>query len=109
MKIILTSSGNNLESETSEVFGRAPYFIFADTETDEISAHENPALSASGGAGIQAAQFVTDLGAEAVINGNIGPKALKVIQTAGIKIFQHEGKTVAEVVNNFKAGKLSEL
>ena len=109
MKIILTSSGNKMESETSEVFGRAPYFILADTETGEISVHENPALSASGGAGIQAAQFVADLGAEAVVNGNIGPKALKVIQTAKIKTYKHEGKTVAEVIDKFKAGALSEF
>ena len=109
MKIILTSSGSSLASETSEVFGRSPYFILADSETSEYKAYENPALSASGGAGIQAAQFVIDLGADVIINGNIGPKALKVIQSANIKIFKHEGQTAAEVFANFKAGKLGEL
>ena len=109
MKIIITSSGKTLDSEISEVFGRCPVFILADTETGEFTAFDNTAVSARGGAGIQSAQFVVDQGAEAILNGNIGPKALSVIKAAGLPIYVQEGKTAAEVIDNFKAGKLQKL
>jgi hypothetical protein len=58
VKIAVTANGQDLDAPTSPVFGRCPTYILVDVETMQFEAVANPALSAPGGAGIQAAQFV---------------------------------------------------
>jgi predicted Fe-Mo cluster-binding NifX family protein len=83
MKIIVTSEGPSLDSSVDPRFGRAKHFVLVDTETDAFSAHDNAQnLSAPQGAGIQAAQTVARLGAEAVLTGHVGPKAFTTLQAA---------------------------
>ena len=53
VRIVVTSEGNGLSAEASQVFGRCPMYIFVDTDTLEFEAVPNPAMSAAGGAGIQ--------------------------------------------------------
>jgi predicted Fe-Mo cluster-binding NifX family protein len=110
MKIAISISGNKLESPFDPRFGRAAAFCLVDSETGEWSSHENPALSASGGAGVQAAQFVAKLGAEAVVSGAYGPNAFDTLSPAGIEMYlapTGEPLTAADVLVLFKAGKLS--
>jgi predicted Fe-Mo cluster-binding NifX family protein len=110
MKIAISISGNKLESPFDPRFGRAAAFCLVDSETGEWSSHENPALSASGGAGVQAAQFIAKLGAQAVISGAYGPKAFDTLSPADIEMYlapTDETLTAANVLELFKAGKLS--
>jgi predicted Fe-Mo cluster-binding NifX family protein len=65
----------------------------------------NAAQGASGGAGIQAAQYVVAQGAQAVLTGNVGPNAMDVLQAANIPVYPVAGGTVREAVEAFKAGK----
>ena len=106
MKIVVTSNGTNLDAPASPVFGRCPTYIFVDTETMEFEAVSNPAMSAAGGAGIQAAQFVIEQGAQAVLTGNVGPNAYNVFQAANVPIYLLAGGTVREAVEAYKAGRL---
>lgn len=108
MKIVVSAGGAELDSATSPVFGRCPIFLFVDTESLAFEAVENPAVSAGGGAGIQAAQFVIQQGAQAVLSGNVGPNAYQVFSAAGIHIYQHGEDTVRQAVEAFKAGRLQE-
>ena len=55
MKIVVTANGADLAALASPIFGRCPIYVFVDTETMQFEAVENPAVGASGGAGIQAA------------------------------------------------------
>jgi predicted Fe-Mo cluster-binding NifX family protein len=110
MKLAISISGNTIDSPFDARFGRAAAFCLVDSETGEWTAHENPALSASGGAGVQAAQFVVKLGAQAVISGAYGPNAFDTLSPAGIEMYlapTGETMTAAEVLALFKAGKLS--
>ena len=106
MRIVVTSNGADLDAQASPVFGRCPYFVFVDTESMAFEAVENPALASTGGAGIQAAQFVTEKGAQAVVSGNVGPNAFQVFQSASIPVHLFSGGTVREAVEAFKAGNL---
>jgi predicted Fe-Mo cluster-binding NifX family protein len=106
MKIAITSNGANLDAPTSPVFGRCPIVVLVETETLQFEAIENPAIAASSGAGIQAAQLVIERGAQAVVTGNVGPNALQVFQSAGVPIYLFDGETVRDAVEAFKAGKL---
>lgn len=109
MKIAVSSSGNDLSAQVSPVFGRCPYYLFVDTESMEFEAVANPAISAPGGAGIQAAQFVADQGAKAVLTGNVGPNAFNVLQAAGVQVFTVTGGTVEEAVEAYKEGRLQAI
>jgi predicted Fe-Mo cluster-binding NifX family protein len=107
MKIAVTASGRDLDAPTSPVFGRCMTYILVDTETMQYEAVENPALSAGGGAGIQAAQFIIGLGAQAVVTGNVGPNAFGVLQSAGVPAYLCQDGTVRQAVEAYKAGQLS--
>ncbi|MBC8249870.1 MAG: NifB/NifX family molybdenum-iron cluster-binding protein [Anaerolineales bacterium] len=109
MKIVVTSEGANLDAPASPVFGRCPTYIFVDTETMGFEVVSNPAMSAAGGAGIQAAQFVVEQGAQAVLTGNVGPNAYNVFQAANVPIYLLAGGTVREAVEAYKAGQLQSV
>ena len=107
MKVAVTSEGADVDCQVDPRFGRAKYFLVVDTETGEVAAHDNAQnLNAMQGAGIQAAQNVSDLGVEAVITGNVGPKAFTTLQAANIKIYVGATGTVEEALEQFKAGQL---
>jgi len=107
MKVAVTSQGKELSSQVDPRFGRAKYFIVIDTDSGEFTAHDNSQnLNAAQGAGVQAAQNVLNLGAEAVITGNVGPKAFAALQAGGAVICIGASGTVAEALEQFKAGEL---
>jgi predicted Fe-Mo cluster-binding NifX family protein len=109
MKIAVSSQGDTLDSPASPVFGRCPTYLFVEPETMEFEAVPNPAMSQGGGAGIQAAQFVVNRGANAVLSGNLGPNAFDVLQAAGVPGYLVAGGTVREAVEAFKAGQLQRM
>jgi predicted Fe-Mo cluster-binding NifX family protein len=106
MKIVVTAQGSDLNAPTSPRFGRCPTFVFVETETLAYEAVPNPAAAASGGAGIQAAQFIVERGAQAVLTGNVGPNAADVFEAGGVPIHLNTEPTVKAAVEAFKAGKL---
>jgi predicted Fe-Mo cluster-binding NifX family protein len=106
MKLCVTSSGKSLDDTIDPRFGRCQYFIIVDSESMQFEAIENPAMSAGGGAGIQAAQLVANKGAEVVLTGNAGPNAFNTLQAAGLKIVVGlTGITVGQAIEGFKSGK----
>lgn len=110
MKIAIPAADSDVNANLDPRFGRSKYFMVADTDTGAIEAHDNTQnLNAAQGAGIQAAQNVVNLGVEAVISGNVGPKAFQVLSSAGVKIYLCDRTTVAEAIRRFKAGELKEV
>lgn len=106
MKIAITSQGNNLESEVDPRFGRAPWYIIADTETDGFEPVDNTDVAgASHGAGPQAAQKIASFGVNAVITGHCGPNAFRALQAGSIEVFTDARGTVKEVLEKFKKGE----
>ncbi|OGV73294.1 MAG: dinitrogenase iron-molybdenum cofactor biosynthesis protein [Lentisphaerae bacterium RIFOXYB12_FULL_65_16] len=109
MKVLVTSQGSAVTDLIDPRFGRAAHFIVVDTETHQTTAHDNaPNLNAAQGAGIQAAEAAARLGVEAVVTGNVGPKAYRVLNAAGIRVFLCDVVTVEEAVGRFDAGTLTE-
>jgi predicted Fe-Mo cluster-binding NifX family protein len=102
MKIAITSTGTTLDSPVDPRFGRSPYIAFVDLEKDRLEALANPFADASGGAGIQAAQFVLDHGAEALLTGHCGPKAIAVLSDAGVQVVNGISGTVREAVASYR-------
>ena len=110
MKLAISITGQTLDSPFDARFGRAASFCLVDTDTGSWTVHANPALSASGGAGVQAAQFIAQLGAQAIVSGAYGPKAYTTLAAANIQRFLasgHYGRTAADILTAFKSGHLA--
>ena len=76
MKVAFTSRGPDTSCNVDPRFGRARFFVVVDTDTGESTIHDNAQnMSAVQWAGIQAAQNVASLRVDAVVTGNVGPKA----------------------------------
>lgn len=109
MKIAFTTSGTELDGALDKRFGRAPAFLVYDSESAAYEIVENTQnLNAAQGAGIQSAETIIRLGAGAVVTGNCGPKAFRVLSSAGVKIYNSDASTVAEALERYNAGSLIE-
>lgn len=106
MKVMVSSTGPDIDSEVSPVFGRAEYYLMVDSEDLTFESFENPSLSQDSGAGIMAARFVLEKGPESLISSNIGPKAFDVLSAGSVKCFTAKGGTVGEAVESFVRGEL---
>ena len=105
MKIAIPLDEN--QKDVCITFGRAPYFLFCEGEKTEILA--NPAADAQGGAGLQAAQFLVDQGASALITVRCGQNAAEVFKTAGIEIYKSQAAGARENIQALEEGKLEKL
>ncbi len=109
MKICISATGPTLDALLDPRFGRAMFFLIIDSQGKLIKAIKNTGVQAMRGAGITAAQVVAKEKVEAVITGNIGPNALMVLGSSGIKIFLGNSTMKAEdVFQEYREGKLRE-
>ena len=109
VKIAFSTSGETLESPLDLRFGRAPKFLVYDLDRgtyDVIDNRQN--LDAAQGAGIQSAETVARLGVSILVSGHCGPKAFRVLRAAGIRIYTSDAPTVAEALELYRSGKLTE-
>jgi predicted Fe-Mo cluster-binding NifX family protein len=110
MKLAISTSGDKLDSPFDARFGRAAAFCIVDTENGAWKVFENPALSTSGGAGVQASQFIAKQGVQSVVSGAFGPNAFNTLASAEIEMYLapgNEAHTAAEILEMFKAGQLA--
>jgi len=109
MKIAISAAGGDPGSAVSDVFGRCPWFIYVNSDGSERTSEQNTAASLDSGAGIKAASIVVNSGAEAVISGNLGPKALDVLTAAGVTIYIVRESTVEDALKAFSNGELDPI
>ena len=128
MKIAVSSTGKNIKDNVSDVFARCPYFIMAeisargsasasrqgpvsfgkDQKIEKIETIKNESINQMSGAGISAAQLMAEKNVNAVITGNVGPRALDVLKQFNIEIYAGEG-VIKEAIQDFIDGKLKKI
>jgi predicted Fe-Mo cluster-binding NifX family protein len=106
MKVAFTVNTQAENPSLERRFGRCPYFLVVDTETQKRTLLSNPGLDSPHGAGTQAAQFLVGENIEAVISGDIGPNAYAVLNAAGVEMFSAGMGQVDALLADFQAGKL---
>lgn len=109
MKIAIPSLGSDMSSLVNERFGRAENFIIYDTLSKSYEVWTNgDNKSLQQGAGTQTAESIIKHNVNVLIANNVGPKALKVLELGGVKVFKvPEGITVESALNLYNEGKLS--
>ncbi len=109
MKIAISATGPDLNSEVDPRFGRARYFLIIDSDSGKLLEviDNSEGINAPHGAGINAASKVAEAGAEAVLTGRVGPKAFVVFNAAGIKVCSNVSGKVMDAIESFKKGDLT--
>ena len=106
MKIAVSGQGPSPTDPFDSRFGRAPYILVYDTQTEKwLSLDNNENREAQSGAGIGAATKAAQAGAEVVITGHVGPKAEQALQAAGIEIVLSEALDPAAAVKIYLANR----
>jgi predicted Fe-Mo cluster-binding NifX family protein len=100
MIIAVTAQKGHMDSPVDSHFGRAPFFMIANSETMEVHAIDNKeGVTAGNGAGTSAAQLMSEEMVEVVYTGKVGPKAADALEKAGIRYVEDTTGTVEEVVD----------
>ncbi|XCH79143.1 MAG: NifB/NifX family molybdenum-iron cluster-binding protein [Candidatus Dehalobacter alkaniphilus] len=109
MKIAIPVDDNSMDTSVCISFGRAPYFLLYDTETEENNFLDNSAAASQGGAGIKVAQNIVDSGAEAIITPRCGENAAEVLKAAEIALYKNTNNSIRDNIEALKEGKLNLL
>jgi predicted Fe-Mo cluster-binding NifX family protein len=109
MKISISAQGWDLDSRVDPRFGRAAQFLIYDTEASSFEVVSNSqSLNAMQGAGIKAAEVMSNRGVQVLITGHCGPKAFNALKAAGIEVISSaDGLTVAQALEKYKSGQFT--
>lgn len=109
MKIAIPVDEKRLESNVCVSFGRTPYFLIYESDTEDSVFLKNSAVTSTGGAGIKAAQMVVDQQVNIILTSRLGENAANILNAAEIKIYKTTPGSAKANIDAFLAGKLALL
>lgn len=105
--VVAAADSRGLEGEVSAHFGRCPAYVVCRVEDDRaesVEIVENPHARAHR-PGVMPA-FIRDLGADVIIAGGMGPRAIQAFEKHGIETVSGCSGGVGEVLDAYLAGEL---
>lgn len=109
MRIVVSSETNaGLDAPVAGHFGRCPFFTLIDMEEDQVKTVqvvENPYFH--GHEPGQVPAFVHDQGADVMLAGGMGGRAVAFFEQYGIKPVTGAAGTVRQALDCFQAGQLN--
>jgi len=108
MKIGISSTGKDMQSQVDPRFGRCAYFLIVQTDDMTFEVFKNEDKSLGGGAGIQSATFLMEKGVKALLTGSCGPNAMDVFNDRGIQVITGQTGLIDDVIRKFKDNKATE-
>jgi len=112
MRVAISTTNGGLDDRVSDVFGRTMSFTIVDIENGEIRGVEvvkNEFAMRGGGAGIAVSQLLADKGVDVVVTGNVGPNAMSILSSAGIRVYRCSGLKVRDAIERLVRGELEEI
>ncbi len=108
--IAVASVDGSFEGAVGQRFGRCKKLVVYNSENGSFEVMDNQKnMGTAQGAGIQTAQAVIDLGANAVISGHFGPQAFEALHSAGIDVYSVSDINVDEALRRLQQGELDRL
>ena len=105
---IPTLDQRGLLSDISMHFGKTPYFTFVKLDDGEIKDVDVVESFGKHKGGSQTpAEIILNTGADILICGNLGPKAVYMLRDSEIEVFSGASGTVKEILREWRNGKLS--
>lgn len=109
MRIAITAeTSHGLDSQVAQHFGHAPYFILVDIEEGVVTATQdiaNPFAEAHEPGQIPA--FIKEQGADVMLSGGMGGRAIEFFQQAGINTATGATGTVRASLESYLGGTLT--
>lgn len=93
-----------LSSEVSSHFGKAPFYLLYNTETNTSKVIKN--TSHHFGGKVHPPVMIKNAGATCVITGSIGDHAKELFKKFDIAVYIGLGNTIQETIDLYKDGKL---
>jgi predicted Fe-Mo cluster-binding NifX family protein len=109
MIIAIPTEDKNMDKNVYPSFGRAPFFLLYNTDTQESQYLDNSAVMSQGGAGIRAAQVIADNRAKALIAPRCGENAEKVLTGAQVLIYKAIDASIKDNIDALINEKLALL
>jgi predicted Fe-Mo cluster-binding NifX family protein len=110
MRIAFSSDEDRgLESAVAHHFGRCPYYVFVNREGNEVQSVEtmaNPFFQSHRPG--QVPGYIHEQGADVMISGGMGRRAIAFFQELGVEAFTGASGTVSQTLSRYLAGELSE-
>jgi predicted Fe-Mo cluster-binding NifX family protein len=107
MKICVPTNGSDgMKDTVCEHFGRAPTFTVVDTESGKVNVLPNTSEH-MGGVGKPPEQ-IAGTGAEVMICSGLGPRAVQMFESYGIRVYLGASGSVKNAIDLWKTGKLVE-
>ena len=106
MTIAISAPSNTLEGLVFNRFARAPYFLIITLKDNNVSSFntiKNIQNEMSTGSGISVSEMLANYNVNAIITGNIGPRALDVLSQFNIPVFQSNDSVTSSIdkfINN---------
>lgn len=105
--IAFSTAGTELNDELDPRFGRARGFLLYDLTLQQIRLLENEqSRNAAQGAGIHAAEAIVKAGVDTLVTGHCGPKAFRVLNAAGVQVYNCPVITLQEALQALQSGTL---
>ena len=100
MKVAITSTGNSPEATLDRRFGRCPYFVIYDTETEATEYIPNQNKENIEGAGPASVQVIASKGAIKVVSGEFGAKVKSLFDSLQIQliVLNDPEKRISEII-----------
>ncbi|MBF0243987.1 MAG: NifB/NifX family molybdenum-iron cluster-binding protein [Planctomycetes bacterium] len=99
--VAIPSTGKDIRSPVSFLFGRAPYFILCDRFAQTYKSLPNPFLDAAHASGLKLSRLLIDKGVDAVCANNIGFEPIKTFNDARIEVYTGINGTVWDTLNRY--------
>jgi len=110
MRIAVASDDSRgLDAVISQHFGRCPYYTLVEVEAGkvkEVKAVHNPFYGSHGQPG-QVPDFIHNQGAQVIIAGGMGPRAIGFFNQFGIEAVTGASGQLRDALNSYLGGKLS--
>jgi predicted Fe-Mo cluster-binding NifX family protein len=110
MKRIAVACDDNqgLDGQISQHFGRCPYYLIVDVEGDEIVKTDtiaNPYYTQHTPGMVPG--FINEQGANVMIAGGIGPRAIDLFASMGIEVVSGIAGNAGDIVQSYLKGEVS--
>ncbi|MBU0487274.1 MAG: diguanylate cyclase [Bacteroidetes bacterium] len=104
MKVAITSTGNTLESNLDQRFGRCAYFVVYDTDTKAFEFIPNPNIDAEQGAGPASVNLVASRDVQKIISGEFGMKVKPILDSLKIQmvVLKDPEKQIKDIIEMLK-------
>jgi len=109
MLICLPTNGDSgLEDTLNDHFGSAPFFTLYESDSEKVEIIKNKNSSHGHGTCHPMTQL-KKYHLNSIVCSGIGKRAIEMLNAEGINVYQSDKKIVSQVIEQVKAGELSEI